>query len=131
DDLLAVRQHDDEPALVVVRPEELHRVQVHDVRSVDLDEGLGIQPPDQLAQAEVKKKRTSGRVDLGVVALRLDAENSGGWNRDDSLSAPREETPERRVGERRAGSLGKSPAGGSSPVETCGVVTPKTWRAFA
>src|SRR5262245_66422760 len=82
DDLLAVRKNDEE-APVIVGPQVLHGIEVHDVGSVDLGETVGVKAGGELCEAHVQEKRSAGCMDLGVVAARLYPQNRCGRNRDD------------------------------------------------
>ena len=72
---------------------------------MDLDESPRIESRGQLCQAHVEQIGSSGRVDLGIVSSRLDAEDRRCLDRVNPLADPREEPRKRRLGERVARSL--------------------------
>src|SRR5262245_1156223 len=76
----------DRQAPVVVGLEVLDRIEVDDVGAVHLPELRRIEPGRELRERDVHEVDTLGRVDLGVVALRLDPADALDGNGNDPVA---------------------------------------------
>jgi hypothetical protein len=55
---------------------------------VNPPEAVRIEPLEELGESEVKQEHTGGRMDLGIIAPSLDADDRAGRDRDDPTAEP-------------------------------------------